>query len=716
MTLCYRSSPAILLCLLLACLIPVQGAQAQIQVDVGEIQGEVNDVVVVPVTLTNIPESGFTSFSFRVVSTTANLSFVGRSTVGTILEPKVCGGCGWSINNFEAGNNLVTAFGGSSNPVTDDGVLVFLEISINGTEGGAILQLDEMRINVSIPGQGAPPVPFEPDVPSSGLNVLSPPQPENDAYEVDEGESLTVGVESGVLANDVDPDGDDMTAAVLSGPARGSLSLDPDGSFVYTHDGSETTSDTFTYEASDGSAATQATVNITIRPVNDPPAFTQSMTDVTVDVGGEVTGQFAASDPDNASLTFLLQSGPTGASVDPLTGAFSWTASEAGVFPVQVAVSDGTEIVQAAPFTITAQVVETHSGQLLGFHQPTALAVSGFGEVVARFSESDNSLVVTGAYEGLTSSILFAQVGIGAFGQEGSGVLVLQENELDNASGSFEEAQNTFDLDSDLPGGVTTQDFIDAYRAGNVFVNIHTVGESDGELRGQLAAEGNASPSVLDVSAPFSEDVTGDPGAPLFDATWTGDPADPDGDDVRLLLLAGADDEFEEILAAYDVTDLATDLVSITVAEAAGFVDAVVGAPTPGAAATVYWVLASTDGASIDVGQVASTVLTRGSVTDTELDESVPGQFLLRGTYPNPFVDRTRIEFDLPEAADVEVRVMDMLGRTMMTVPARAMPAGTDQHVEVSASELSSGIYLYQVIASGATGTRTATGTMTLLK
>jgi len=689
---------------------------AQMTVDIGPIQGEVNDVVIVPVSLSGVPETGFTSFAFRVVSSNDNLVYSGRSTNGTILENKVCAGCGWSINNFEEGNNLVTAFGSSANPVTDDGVLVFLEITIAGSEGGADLRLEEMRFNVSIPGQGAPPVPFEPDVPTTSLIVVNAPEPVDDSYQVDEGGQLDVSASEGVLANDTDPDGDTLTASLVSSPANGTVDMQSDGSFVYVHDGSETTSDSFVYAVSDGSASAQATVFITVNPVNDPPVFTQTMSDVTVDVGSELSGQFAATDPDNTSLTFQLVSGPVGAFIDPVTGAFSWTASEAGEFTVQVSVSDGTEVVEAPVFTITALVIETHTAELFGFHQPVALSVVGFGEVEARFSETDNSLVITGSYEGLESSIAFAQVGIGAFGDDGTGVLVLNETEIDNASGTFEAADNTFDLTTDLSGGVTVQEFITAFRAGEVFVNVRTVERVDGEIRGQLAPEGNSVPSLLDASAPFSADVTGDPGETLFDVSWTGDPVDADGDPVRLLLIAGGDDEFENLLALYDVTDVGIDLVSVTVAEAAGFTDEIVGAPQPGAAATVYWALVSTDGASADVGQVSSTVLTRGAVTDTEQDDSVPGKFQLRGTYPNPFVDRTRIEFDLPESADVEVRVMDMLGRTMLTVPARSMPAGTDQHVEVSAFELSSGIYLYQVIASGATGTRTATGTMTLLK
>ncbi len=39
-----------------------------------------------------------------------------------------------------------------------------------------------------------------------------------------------------MLGNDTDPDGDPLTAVQVTGPASGTLSLLPDGSFGYTPD------------------------------------------------------------------------------------------------------------------------------------------------------------------------------------------------------------------------------------------------------------------------------------------------------------------------------------------------------------------------------------------------------------------------------------------------------------------------------------------------
>ena len=59
---------------------------------------------------------------------------------------------------------------------------------------------------------------------------------------------------------------------MITDVVNGVLSLASDGSFTYQHDGSETLVDSFLYEARDNIAgASQATVTLTIAPVNDIP-------------------------------------------------------------------------------------------------------------------------------------------------------------------------------------------------------------------------------------------------------------------------------------------------------------------------------------------------------------------------------------------------------------------------------------------------------------
>jgi hypothetical protein len=85
-----------------------------------------------------------------------------------------------------------------------------------------------------------------------------------DAYRVARNKTLTVPA-AGVLANDADADGDALTAVVGTGPANGTLTLNPNGSFSYTPASGFSGMDTFTYRANDSALdSAPATVTITV--------------------------------------------------------------------------------------------------------------------------------------------------------------------------------------------------------------------------------------------------------------------------------------------------------------------------------------------------------------------------------------------------------------------------------------------------------------------
>jgi uncharacterized repeat protein (TIGR01451 family) len=91
----------------------------------------------------------------------------------------------------------------------------------------------------------------------------------DDSYATDEDDPLAVAA-PGVLGNDDDIDGDTLAAVLGSGPASGTLTFNPDGSFIYTPTLSFDGVDTFTYHANDGTADSNvATVTILVneRPV-----------------------------------------------------------------------------------------------------------------------------------------------------------------------------------------------------------------------------------------------------------------------------------------------------------------------------------------------------------------------------------------------------------------------------------------------------------------
>jgi VCBS repeat-containing protein len=97
------------------------------------------------------------------------------------------------------------------------------------------------------------------------------PQPEDDTYGVPSNQTLNVN-EPGVLANDEDGDGDELTAVLDQDAPNGTLVLNEDGSFSYTPNEGYTGDDTFTYFANDGTEnSAAATVTIRVREAADTP-------------------------------------------------------------------------------------------------------------------------------------------------------------------------------------------------------------------------------------------------------------------------------------------------------------------------------------------------------------------------------------------------------------------------------------------------------------
>ena len=84
--------------------------------------------------------------------------------------------------------------------------------------------------------------------------------------------TLTVAA-AGVLANDWGQDGDSLSSSLISDVSNGTLTLNADGSFTYTPDTRFIGTDSFTYEATDGTLVGNA-ATVTIAVTNMAPSST----------------------------------------------------------------------------------------------------------------------------------------------------------------------------------------------------------------------------------------------------------------------------------------------------------------------------------------------------------------------------------------------------------------------------------------------------------
>jgi hypothetical protein len=109
--------------------------------------------------------------------------------------------------------------------------------------------------------------------------------------------------------------------------------------------------------------------------------------------------------------------------------------------------------------------------------------------------------------------------------------------------------------------------------------------------------------------------------------------------------------------------------------------------------------------------------------TDVEDDENgiSPTDYSLKQNYPNPFNPNTRIEFSLPMESSVKLVIYNILGQELIRLVDNEMTAGNHSiswnAKDAKGKQLTSGIYLYKLTASGNDGNEfNETKKMILLK
>jgi hypothetical protein len=80
--------------------------------------------------------------------------------------------------------------------------------------------------------------------------------------------------------------------------------------------------------------------------------------------------------------------------------------------------------------------------------------------------------------------------------------------------------------------------------------------------------------------------------------------------------------------------------------------------------------------------------------TDKEI---LPTEYTLYQNYPNPFNPITTIKYDLPSASEVSLIIYDILGRKVKGLVNEKQQTGRYE-VQFDASNLASGVYIYQLI------------------
>ncbi|QQS36944.1 MAG: T9SS type A sorting domain-containing protein [Ignavibacteriales bacterium] len=91
-------------------------------------------------------------------------------------------------------------------------------------------------------------------------------------------------------------------------------------------------------------------------------------------------------------------------------------------------------------------------------------------------------------------------------------------------------------------------------------------------------------------------------------------------------------------------------------------------------------------------------VLLKPGLVDVNDNVLELNDFKLEQNYPNPFNPTTKIAFTIPEESRVRITIYDLLGNEVLRLLDEQKPRGSHT-IDVNASELSSGVYLYRLKA-----------------
>ena len=121
-------------------------------------------------------------------------------------------------------------------------------------------------------------------------------------------------------------------------------------------------------------------------------------------------------------------------------------------------------------------------------------------------------------------------------------------------------------------------------------------------------------------------------------------------------------------------------------------IESFVGEPFSGAS--------SSGGFTLTSGLSAYVAGARKTMGVAAAERGIPTTYTISQNYPNPFNPSTTLEFGLPRSAKVAITAYDILGREAAIIFSGDLPAGYHS-VRFSPQNLSSGVYVYRIVAAG---------------
>ncbi|MCQ9073982.1 Ig-like domain-containing protein, partial [Vibrio harveyi] len=217
----------------------------------------------------------------------------------------------------------------------------------------------------------------------------------NDTVSTDEDTAVTIDV----LANDSDPENDQLTITNASVPAEQGTVAIVDGKLVFTPAENFNGDATISYTISDGQLTDDATVAVTVNPVNDAPVAVNDTVSTDEDTAVTIDVLANDSDPENDTLTITAASVPAEqGTVTIVDGKLEFTPAENfnGDATISYTISDG-QLTEDATVAVTVNPVNDAPvavNDTVATDEDTAVTI----DVLANDSDPENdTLTITAA-------------------------------------------------------------------------------------------------------------------------------------------------------------------------------------------------------------------------------------------------------------------------------------------------------------------------------
>ncbi|WP_341299381.1 Ig-like domain-containing protein [Lysinibacillus sp. FSL H8-0500] len=223
---------------------------------------------------------------------------------------------------------------------------------------------------------------------------------------VNEGSFLTF------TASASDAEGDSLTYSLVGAPAGATINA-ATGVFTWTPTEAQGPgSYTFTVRVSDGTLTAQESITVTVNEVNTVPILA-AIGNKTINEESLLTFTATAIDADIPANTLIysLVGAPAGASINAVTGVFTWTPQVPGSYPFTIRVSDGV-LTDEEQITVTVNTITRPTATIEIYD--TMLAIGDTTQVTFIFSEAVTGFTSTDVFvaNGTLSNLVTTDGGV----------------------------------------------------------------------------------------------------------------------------------------------------------------------------------------------------------------------------------------------------------------------------------------------------------------